>query len=73
MSLLDQFEAGPLPYWVRLAVGSSDVEWEPGRLRFTVDGASGAQLANAEIGDYRHSARERLPWRPPVRISGRPR
>jgi hypothetical protein len=73
MSLLDQFSAGPLPYWVRLAVGSSDVEWEPGRLRFAVEGASGTQLANAEIGDYRIAARERLPWRPPVRMSVRAR
>lgn len=73
MSLLDQFGAGPLPYWVRLAVGASEVEWEPGRLRITVQGAGETQLANAEIGDYRIAARERLPWRPPLRMSVRAR
>lgn len=73
MSLLDQFEAGLLPYWVRLAVGSSDLEREPGRLRFVVEGAGETQLANAEIGDYRLAARERLPWRPPLRMSVRAR
>ena len=73
MRILDRFADGPLPYWVRLAVGPSEVERSPGRLRFVVDGASEAQLANAEIGDYRNAARERLPWRPPARMSVRAR
>ena len=73
MRILDRFADGPLPYWVRLAVGPSEVERSPGRLRFVVDGASKAQLANAEIGDYRNAARERLPWRPPARMSARAR
>jgi hypothetical protein len=35
--------------------------------------AAGAQLANAEIGDYRNHPRKRLPWRPPLRMVVRAR
>jgi hypothetical protein len=71
--IVDRFAQGPLPYWIRLEVGSSDVEWSPGRLRFVVHGAVETQLANAEIGDYRNRARSRLPWRPPLRLAVRAR
>jgi hypothetical protein len=72
-SIVDRFVDGPLPCWIRLAVGPSEVEWSAGRLRFAVRGAVETQLANAEIGDYRSQARKRLPWRPPVRMAIRAR
>jgi hypothetical protein len=72
-SLVDTFAQKPLPRWVRLAVGPADVEWSPGRLRFVVADAVEDQLADAEIGDYRHHPRTRLPWQPPLRMAVRAR
>jgi hypothetical protein len=71
--IVDRFTTGPLPYWIRLAVGPSEVERSPGRLRFVVQDAVETQLANAEIGDYRNRARKRLPWRPPLCLAVRAR
>jgi hypothetical protein len=72
-SIVDTFAKGPSPYWIRLAVGPSDVVWKPGRLRFLVENATETQLANAEIGDYRNHLRRNLPWRPPLRMAVRAR
>jgi hypothetical protein len=71
--VVDEFNQGPSPYWIRLAVGPSVVAREPGRLRFVITDAVATQLANAEIGDYRGRARARLPWRPPLRLAVRAR
>lgn len=71
--VVDRFADGPLPYWIRLAVGPSHVEWTSRRLRFVVEDAVETQLANAEIGDYRNRGRYRLPWWPPLRMAVRAR
>jgi hypothetical protein len=71
--IVDPFADGPLPYWIRLAVGPSKVEWSPGRLRFVVHDTVETRLANAEIGDFRGRARPGLPWRPPLRLAVRAR
>lgn len=73
MQIVDDFARGPSPRWVRLATGPAEVLWEPGRLRFAVEGAVDAQLANAEIGDYRGLSRRQLPWRAPLRMKVRAR
>lgn len=73
MKITDAFTNGPLPYWARLAVGPANMDWSPGRIRFVVTEATGTQLANAEIGDYRLCARKTLPWRPPLRMIVRAR
>jgi hypothetical protein len=72
-SVIDTFAEKPLPHWVRLATGPSEVAWSPGRLRFVVQDAVETQLADAEIGDYRNRTRSRLPWRPPLRMAVRAR
>jgi hypothetical protein len=38
-----------------------------------VAGAIETQLADAELGDYRHLPRAQLPWRPPLRLAVRAR
>ena len=73
MHIKDDFAQGPSPQWVRLATGPAEVLWEPGRLRFAVEGALETQLADAEIGDYRGLDRSRLPWRAPLRMLVRAR
>ena len=71
--IADSFDGGPLPYWVQLSVGHALITHAPGQLRFTVCGAVGTQLANAEVGDYRFASRRHLPWRPPLRMMVRAR
>jgi hypothetical protein len=71
--VIDSFAERPLPYWIRLATGPADVAWSPGSLCFAVEDAVETQLANAEMGDYRHHARAHLPWRPPLRMAVRAR
>jgi hypothetical protein len=66
--VVDRFVTGPLPHWVRLAVGHAAIEWQAGCLRFSIEGAPDGQLSDAEIGDYRDRARSDLPWRPPLRM-----
>jgi hypothetical protein len=71
--IIDRFADGPLPYWVRFSVGPTTMLHEAGRLRFVVEGAARTQLADVEIGDYRLTDREHLPWRPPLRLMVRAR
>lgn len=73
MVIEDNFEYGPLPYWVRFAVGHADMEHGPGRYRFVVEGAEQGQLSDAELDDHRTVPRERLPWKPPLRMTVRAR
>ncbi len=73
MQIKDDFARGPSPRWVRLATGPAEVLWEPGRLRFAIEGALRTQLADAEIGDYRGLDRRRLPWHAPLRMMVRAR
>lgn len=69
----DTFECGAAPSWVRFATGHADIERAPGILRFIVDGAEQGQLSDAEIDDHRTVPRERLLWKPPLRMTVRAR
>jgi hypothetical protein len=71
--LLENFTPGPLPHWVRLAVGSADIVCAEGSIRFVLAGAGDGSLSNAEIGDYRDRRRSDQPWRPPLRLVVRAR
>jgi hypothetical protein len=73
MKIADSFTSGPSSHWIRLTTGPAGVESAQGRLRFLLDGALEAQLADAEIGDYRHFERSALPWRAPLRLDVRAR
>ncbi len=73
MIIDDTFERGPAPYWVRFAIGHADIEHSPGILRFSVKGAEEGQLSDAEIDDHRTVTRQRLPWKPPLRMVVRAR
>ena len=69
----DTFQNGAAPYWVRFAIGHADIEREPGILRFVVDGAVAGELSDAELDDHRTVPRERLMWKPPLRMTVRAR
>lgn len=73
MIIEDKFERGPSPYWVRFAIGHADIVHSPGTIRLVVDGAEEGQLSDAEIDDHRTVTRERLPWKPPLRMTVRAR
>lgn len=69
----DTFQKGIAPSWVRFCIGHANIETEHGIARFVVDGAEGGQLSDAEIDDHRTVPRERLAWKPPLRLSVRAR
>ncbi len=69
----DTFEHGALPYWVRFAIGHAEIEHQSGILRFVVDGAEEGQLSDAELDDHRTTPRDRLVWKPPLRMTVRAR
>ncbi len=69
----DSFETGAAPYWVRFATGHAEIERAPAVLRFVVEGAEDGQLSDAEIDDHRTMPRERLLWKPPLRMTVRAR
>ncbi len=69
----DTFERGAAPGWVRFSVGHAEIERAPGILRFVVEGAEQGQLSDAEIDDHRTVPRERLLWKPPLRMTVRAR
>lgn len=71
--IVERFTTGPLPHWVRMAVGPAEVTWDAGRLRLVVNHALATQLANAEMGDYRARPRAGLPWSAPLRLAVRAR
>lgn len=71
--IIDTFESGPLPYWVRLVTGSADIQRLSKRLRFVVEDADATRLADAELGDYHDRPRHHLPWRAPLRMAVRAR
>ena len=73
MAIHDTFENGAHPSWVRFCIGHADLERAPGVLRFVVDGAQAGQLSDAELDDHRTAPRERLAWRPPLRLTVRAR
>jgi hypothetical protein len=72
-SVVDDFQAGPSPYWGRFAIGSGRIQESPGFIRFNIEGASAEILSDAEIGDYHGPRRDRLPWRPPLLLEVRAR
>jgi hypothetical protein len=69
----DTFQNGALPDWVRFAIGHAEIEHAPGIIRFVVDGAEAGQLSDAELDDHRTVPRDRLAWRPPLRLTVRAR
>ncbi len=73
MIIDDAFECGAAPTWVRFATGHADIERAPGILRFVVEDAEDGQLSDAEIDDHRTVPRERLLWKPPLRMTVRAR
>lgn len=72
-AVVEQFASGPLPYWVRQAVGPAEISINKGQARFEIATATADQLADAEIGDYQNRARSELPWRAPLRMAVRAR
>jgi hypothetical protein len=69
----DDFTTGVNPYWVRFAVGHGEIERQEGSLRFVVEAATASDLSDAQIDDYHLRPRDRLPWRPPLRMEVRAR
>ena len=69
----DTFQNGASPYWVRFAIGHAEIERAPGIIRFVVDGAEAGKLSDAELDDHRTVPRERLMWKPPLRMTIRAR
>ncbi len=69
----DKFENGALPDWVRFCIGHAQIEYEPGILRFVVDGAEDGKLSDAELDDHRTAPRHKLAWKPPLRLTVRAR
>lgn len=69
----DKFDNGIAPNWVRFCIGHANIETERGIARFVVEGAEDGQLSDAEIDDHRTVPRERLAWKPPLRLSIRAR
>ncbi len=71
--VVERFEDGSLPRWVRFATGHARLERMPGTMRFVVDGARSTGLSDAQIDDYHGLALRSYPWRPPVRLEVRAR
>jgi hypothetical protein len=69
----DDFENGIGSNWVRFCIGHSNIETEKGVARFVLDGAEVGQLSDAEIDDHRTVPRDRLLWKPPLRLNIRAR
>jgi hypothetical protein len=69
----DSFQNGISPYWVRFCVGHADIEVEKGIARLIVNGAVEQHLSDAEIDDHRTVPRDKLEWRPPLRMRVRAR
>jgi hypothetical protein len=73
MKIEDNFVNGAAPYWVRFCIGHAQIENEPGILRFVVEGAEEGALSDAELDDHRTVPRDKLMWKPPLRMSVRAR
>jgi len=71
--VLERFEGGTLPRWVRFATGHAQLEQLPDTMRFVVDGAGAVGLSDAQIDDYHGLAPRSYPWRPPIRMEVRAR
>ncbi len=69
----DKFERGISPFWVRFCIGHANIETERGIARFVIAGAEDGQLSDAEIDDHRTVPRDRLSWKPPLRLHVRAR
>jgi len=72
-TVIDRFEGGISPYWVRFAVGRGEIERAPEMVLFSLEGAGAGELSDAEINDHRHHARENFPWTPPLSMEVRAR
>jgi hypothetical protein len=69
----DTFRNAPLPYWVRFCIGHANIEHEPGLIRLVMEGAEQGQLSDSELDDHRTLPRDRLAWKPPLRLTVRAR
>lgn len=69
-AVVDDFARGPSPYWVRLILGQGEIEREPGRVRFVLEGATAQGYSDAQIHDYPGRA---FRWCPPLSMTVRAR
>ncbi len=69
----DSFQGSVAPYWQRVETGSGRLESGAGALRLVNASPDARHYSNAQIDDYRHLARSRFPWRPPLSLTVRAR
>jgi len=69
-AVVDDFARGPSPYWARLILGHGEIEREPGRARFVLEGATAQGYSDAQIHDYPGRS---FRWHPPLRMTVRAR
>ncbi len=68
--MADDFTASALDaYWTPWAVGTGNVQYGDGRVRFALPSATAQQYSNAQITDYHGRARRDYPWQPPLRMT----
>ncbi len=69
----DTFQGELAAHWQRVETGSGLLELDAGTLRLVNASPDARQYSNAQIDDYRHLARSRFPWRPPLTLTVRAR